>query len=364
MSRPRKIGVGGVSAGLVLLGALLWPSQGLGLGRADRAGPPDWVSGASAEYPEEKYLSGVGFGKSRKQAEDRAYAAIARIFQADVSSRVEEWEEFLQRSDAESQSRRRVRIDQLTRVSTEKVLENVSIAQVWTDPASGDIYALALMDRSKSARVLRARIEALDDEARLLLAAAREEGDGGADLETVRRLYGALKTLLLREGLNRDLTIVHPTSGGMASPLSPAEVGQRLKRALASDFFVGLEVEGPHAREVRSALQAGLTREGLSVAEAGPAEADVSIKAVVRTEALELQGRPFYRWRVQVEVVDQQGGRLVGGLVREGREGHLYQDEARGRAIRSARDVMEREVAPLLADLILDADFQKERGVP
>ena len=42
-------------------------------------GPP-WLMGASEQYPSQRYLVGVGHGASQSVAEERAYAAVAKIF--------------------------------------------------------------------------------------------------------------------------------------------------------------------------------------------------------------------------------------------------------------------------------------------
>src|SRR3972149_4213731 len=48
---------------------------------------PDWIEGASRKYPAELYLTGVGYGDARNDAEDSAFAALARIFQAEIHSK-------------------------------------------------------------------------------------------------------------------------------------------------------------------------------------------------------------------------------------------------------------------------------------
>ena len=87
---------------------------------------PAWIDGVSADYPSAQYLTGVGQGDNRAVAEDRAYAAVARIFKAEVSAQSKDWESYLvveQRGS--SRDERRLTLDNLTRVSTDKVLENV-----------------------------------------------------------------------------------------------------------------------------------------------------------------------------------------------------------------------------------------------
>ena len=56
---------------------------------------PAWIDGVSPEYPAGQYLTGVGQGDNRVVAEDRAYAALARIFKAEVSAQSKDWESYL-----------------------------------------------------------------------------------------------------------------------------------------------------------------------------------------------------------------------------------------------------------------------------
>ena len=338
--------------------------------------PPDWVNGESSQYPRERYLTGVGYGDSRKAAEDEAYAAISKIFQAHIQSKTREWEEYLQSSGksegptGETQVSRKIFIDQLTQVSTHKVLENVSIAEIWMDSRAHRTYAMAVMDRAHSAAVIQGRIEELDHQARTLFDSATkiDQPDGssqaGSKLQVARDLHAAFKALLLREGLNTDLKIIRPDGRGVDSQLSPTQVGKALRQVLSQEFHVTLELSGPHSEKIRPAILQGLTREGLRVIDRssalggsiGPEEnkaADVLVKGEMVLEPLQLQGRPFYRWQVQFTLIDPSNDRVLGNLAKNGREGHLNPSEAEARAVRAAQRVVQEEVGPALAGIIL-----------
>ena len=56
---------------------------------------PAWIDGVSPDYPSAQYLTGVGQADNRAAAEDRAYAALARIFKAEVSAQSKDWESYL-----------------------------------------------------------------------------------------------------------------------------------------------------------------------------------------------------------------------------------------------------------------------------
>src|SRR4026207_918371 len=109
-----------------------------------------WIDGVSPDYPSAQYLTGVGQADNRAAAEDRAYAALARIFKAEVSAQSKDWESYLvveQRGT--SHDERRLALDQLTRVSTDKVLENATIVDRWYDAKKNLHYALGGMHRAQ-----------------------------------------------------------------------------------------------------------------------------------------------------------------------------------------------------------------------
>ena len=124
---------------------------------------PDWINGVSAAYPSGQYLLGVGQAESRVAAEDRAYAAVARIFKAEVSAQAKDWESYLViEQRGYSSAERRLTLDNLTRVSTDKVLENVRIVDRWVDVDKGLQYALAGMHRPQAETAFMERITELD----------------------------------------------------------------------------------------------------------------------------------------------------------------------------------------------------------
>lgn len=55
---------------------------------------PDWIDGNSTLYPDDQYLVGIGYAPTRNNAEDRARAAIAKIFAVQVQSRQSSSEAF------------------------------------------------------------------------------------------------------------------------------------------------------------------------------------------------------------------------------------------------------------------------------
>src|SRR3990167_4888246 len=166
----------------------------LGIGivhTASGANKPEWIEGKSKKYPDELYVIGVGYGDNRKAAEDAAYAAIARIFQAEIQSKTREWEKYAQTDiKGKTQSTRDIQIDQLTTVATNKVLEDITIADIWVSESEKLTYALGIMERSHAMASLKDKITSLDKDINDLQKKATDSTD---KIESVRLLRSTMK---------------------------------------------------------------------------------------------------------------------------------------------------------------------------
>ncbi len=175
-------------------------------------GKPGWVDGRSVEYPSTQYLTGVGQAGTRSNAEDQAYASVARIFKSEVAAQAKDWESYrIVENHGASNAERRLTIDNVTKVSTDKVLENVRIADVWHDSDNRLYYALGVMNRSQAEAALMEKVSALDRAIDADVAESRQTTD---KLAKVRALRRAGKNLVLREVYNTDLRVIRLSGQG------------------------------------------------------------------------------------------------------------------------------------------------------
>jgi hypothetical protein len=131
--------------------AILWNVTLSGCAVFPSSAPPPWVNGPSEKFPKNQYLVGVGEGDSRIAAEQRAYAAVARIFQVHVEAQARDSETYtIQEHEGTSETARQLTLDHVTKISTKKVLENVIILARWEQAHPYQYFALAGMDRHQS----------------------------------------------------------------------------------------------------------------------------------------------------------------------------------------------------------------------
>jgi hypothetical protein len=344
----------GIGGGVLALAVLLLLTACAGTERA-----PDWVTGTkAAAYPDELFLIGVGQASSRPAAEERAYAAVARIFKAEVTSQAKDWESYLSlESKGRVQDVRRLTLETFTKVATDKLLENVAIAETWSDPKTGGHSALAVMHRGAAQVALTTRIADLDE----AIERDAQEARGTADKVTkLRGFRRAIRTLMIRDTYNTDLRVV--TRGrGIAAGYSVAGLTGELERFLNEHLSVMVEVRGDQSEAVRRAVMEGLLREGLPVNAGGvqPVTGDMKMPDLLVQGETHLWPADlpdpkfrYARWCADFVIVNSSTQRVLGGVARSGREGHLTYPEAANRALQSLQKEVTSALAKSLADHI------------
>lgn len=338
--------------GGILLVTILWS----GCAWWGSQSKPEWIDGVSTAYPSNQYLLGVGQADDRAAAEDQAYAALSRVFKAEVSAQAKDWESYLViEQRGQSREERRLTLDSLTRVSTDKVLENVRIVDRWYDRKKRLHYALAGMHRPQAESAFTERMAELDRSIQEQVDSAHRATD---KLTKVRELRRASRNLVLRETYNADLRVIRPSGQGTAAAYRVNELTHELEQFLAANLVTAVAVTGDHAEPVQRALTEGLLREGLQVTSrtagaggGGGAAPELIVQGVVRVFSIDVRDPHFkyVRWCSDFEVIDLASRRVIGALSQGGKEGHLTEREATAKVVRVMQQEFSSHVAPAIA---------------
>ncbi len=319
----------------------------------DSGNRPAWIDGESRLYPSGSYLTGVGYGDDRPAAEDRARAEIARIFTSHIESSNRTYQEiFESRAGGESRTAENINFEEITRVSTRKVLSGVRIGRVFQDPTTTPAYyALAVLEREPAAEILRDKIVQLDRQIEELLGESRNQSD---KLTRIQLLQSCIEHHALRQAYNAELRIVDRGGRGIAPSINIAEIKTELTGVLLKDFLIALSVQGSRAEEVRRSLVEALNSKGFSVSE------QISRASVLARGRVEIKPIPqsdaewkFVRWSAYFDLVDQNGGAVFGSVQKSGKSGHLTTAQAEDRAVRSIRQSLAAEISEDLSNYIL-----------
>lgn len=349
--------------GIFSLGMLL-----NGCGSFQNNAMPTWVMGASEQFPSQRYLLGVGEADSRQVAEDRAYAAIAKVFEANVQSQADDMELYrvLER-EGRTTDERTLSLKQSTTVTTNKVLERAGILDRWVHPERQSHYALAGIDRQQADSSLREKVTILDDTVEAELNAAHK---GGQPLERIGHFTRALDALREREQINGDLRIIRESGEGIPASHQKSQVSREFREFVEQHVLVHVTVEGDHPQAMRTAIIDGLRKRGLPVlreevqSQGGPngtmgpstQEPNVEIQGHVHLWPIDVPDPLFVyvRWCGEFVIVDHASRRIIGVAGQTGREGHVTEREALARASSAMQTTLTRGIASALSQAILN----------
>lgn len=299
---------------------------------------PDWVGGSSAKYPKSRYLVGVGSGAARQTAENEGRANIGKIFKVDIKADIKTTRaEVLEQSQGNTQGTLREEVNEKIDLGLKKTLEGTEIAEVWKDP-SGPFYALAVLERSKAAAILRDRMRELET----AIESETKTTESTKDKLTMLRALAKRKSLAAkRESLNGDYRIVNPAGTGIAFEQSLSDLSGALQKFLKNDFNVGLKGSGPDAEGFLQTLTKRLTGAGMNVRRVTPRnESTLDVVITVDFQADEPTGPAdewyYTRWQLSLNAVDQMGGTVLVGETKRGKSGQLSAAGSKKRAVLDA----------------------------
>ncbi len=335
-------------------------------GGADR---PSWIDGGGAEFSSTQYLLGVGQADTRTQAAEQAYAAVSKIFKAEITAQAKDWESYLVvETRGHTSTERRLTLDNVTRVTTDKVLENVQILDTWFDRRARQYYALAGMNRAQAEAATVERLGDLDRTVQTEVTEARQTQD---KLAHARNLKRAANNLVLREAYNTDLRVIRASGQGIPAAYRVSELTTELEQFLATNLGMVVDLSGDQAEPVERALIDGLTREGFSVlgggSVAGAVSADVQITGTVKLWPIEVNDPQFryVRWCTDAVIEERPTHRVIGALAKGGREGHVTGREATAKAVRVMQEEFAADLARSIAAHIYgDKELQTSAPAP
>jgi LPP20 lipoprotein len=311
------------------------------------AGPPGtghrpaWIDRESPQWPREMYVLGVGSADDREAAEDRARADLARVFETHVSSVLAANEsESSVKGDRGASYSGQISVSDETRSTTDKVLEGVEIVEVWQDPETKQIYALAALDRQQAAARLDARLDALEQGAKPLRARL-ETPDKADGLAAALRL---LRVERERRAVQQEL--------GIVAPGRPPRAGvneETAARQFISRLSVAVAIKGDRSGVIRDAVVSGLTAAGFTV-KPDAEQADLRGAGTVSVQSLGLKdGWYWSRANVGVALQDPASSRVVINLTANARDASRVESESDRRVLKKVSDKVRTQIPAAVA---------------
>ncbi len=294
---------------------------------------PDWVKGKSKQYPEEFYITGVGSGETRQDAESQARAHIAEVFKVNIRANIsvtksETLKESKSGVSAESREETRSRIE----TGLKKTLEGTEIAEVWQNPKESTYYALAVLEREKAAMKMAERIKELDEE---IVRIGEKFDTTSGKIDKLRLMLLKRSLISDRMELDSDFRIVSPSGKGITPPYSSEREKSEIVDFLQNSFVIGIAGNGPGSDVMTQTVTDLFTSGGLTIAKAGGRTADLAIKvaSTVQPPSGPVDEWYYCRWHLELNASEAATGAVIFSSSENGKSGQLSKDGATQRAI-------------------------------
>lgn len=302
---------------------------------------PYWLEKEHKKYGSKRYITGIGIGETRETAENEARANIAKVFNAKVESETQDFMQTIKKFEKKKVKAKSFEdVQQLTKISTDKVLEGTIIAELKKHKKI--YYAFAVLDKMKTTNILSDKIANLDIEIKKL---ATEADKSENKITKIKNYNKILKNFVERKAINAELKIVSPVGMGIDSAIKAADISAKLDKLLTSGFKLSIKIDGNYVEQITSYVKEALTSLGFTLSDKID-EADVTIDGKVVIEPTEHPDKSWQwvKYETSFDLVDVKTKNTFGNITKNGQEAQLTLDAANNKALVTINKVIEKEM--------------------
>jgi hypothetical protein len=303
----------------------------------DNTGKPNWVTRPEIAYDKDYYVSAVGYGSNRQQADGSAFSNLTAFFGQSVQSNVSVMESYKEQvvNGTISMDSNLATEQAVVLSSSMEQLIGAEVGARWFDEKNSTYYAVAIMEKPTAIKIYNELIDANLKTIESLRAIASTEKNtleavakykSAANIADVNQVFAT--TLLLLGGQNRKNSI------GLGDDY------RYEAENIAKTIPVNVIVEDDFEGIVKSAFSSALIDAGFR---AGNERSRYVIEAKLSVFKVELNNPgKFARYIVESSFIDKNNNTILLSYSVNGREGHADQTEAYVRAVKaSAKKISE-----------------------
>jgi hypothetical protein len=345
---PRFFSAAGRPPGLVLAAwlSLALLAAGCASSSSGLREKPDWVDGPAARYPAGEFLLGRGSAETVDQAQERARADLAKVFEVAIAAESSD----RQSSQGEGGSMRyESAVEQRIVSRTDQVISGMRIAELWTAPpatkgGAGRPHALAVLPRGPAALALRQEITRRDEAISRQVERARVIAD---PLDRAGVAGHAVDLARQRAGFEQHLRVLDLGGRGVETAYGlsrlEADFAAQLKRLVLAPTLAASGLFGEPS--LMPLLRGAIVHAGFVTPEAGAEGAAYGLKVTTRLDEEDLQGWHWVRGNITVTLVDP-AGRVRGSQAWPVKASAQEQPAARARTLLEIERLLKQELRP------------------
>ncbi len=274
------------------------------------------------------YLTAIGEGDSRSDAENMAAGKLARIFESNIKA-----EETVNQRYMELTKNNKTSIEEQTDVTknvniqSQQTLFNIQHGESYTDDV-GQVHAIAYLNRMKTAEIYENKINKNTGRIDYFLGIANKSAD---PILKYAAISAASAVSSINESLLAQLTIIFPSAIDMLEINYSHDKIVKDAKAAAAAVSCKIEIQNDEENKITILLEELINELGFVLSK----ENVLLIDGNILLEKTDLKrDLEFIRYELQINVTDNNDNVIV-SMSEKGREGHVSATEAKARAIRT-----------------------------
>ena len=220
---------------------------------------PDWVDGASNQYPTELYLLGTGSSLNFHDSKNLARADLVKSFDVTVNESSQDVRLF-QRAAAEGETTSSFdeKIFRTLVTQTSRSIEGIEIVDTYHDHETHQRYALAALSKQKAREQFSQKIRQLDSATQRAIDSANI---GKNDLKKARSAQQAIQLQTERIAHQASLQVVDASGRGIPPKWALNKLEQDLEDILSHISIYPVHPENT-SEEIKEITAAAITQAG------------------------------------------------------------------------------------------------------
>ena len=295
---------------------------------------PAWINEPAQGYDTKAYVTAVGTGKTRSDAENAAAAAVGKFLRQNIESEETTSRSFSSESEGLS--------TYMSNVKAETSIQNITgidIKSNWTDPVDNTEYAYAVLDRHAAGKYYFDRVNSLSSEIQALILEAKNNIGTFHGSESMIK---AFRKATENEYYVDLASVIYPAYGKLINlPYgNVAEVASLLEKQQKT-VTVMVNVDGDKGGRIANALSAAISGMGIKTVSGSSGGADSTVPytllCTVTFQPVKLadSANSYVRYVLNANLIETSSGKDFLPYSCNGRVGKLSQEEAEQSAIRT-----------------------------
>lgn len=294
---------------------------------------PRWITLPSDVYPAEKYMNGTGSGKNRETAELEAVRNLSSVFGQTVKSNTtasKKMEQALSEGKVSFSSAENLQQNITSQIEAENLI-GIEIAEYFYNKPEKKWYAVAILEREKTAAVYQKYIEKNDAAVRKAIKESEKNPD---TFYGYSEICFAAEIASENDKLVKNLTVIDFESGSeISKKIVSLKNTQLTKKKFAENITIYVQISGDKDNKIKSAFQDIFSKYGFKTSPSKKEKYNLEGKY---SSEISQKGKIIYCvYSLDLDFSDVLQAESLFAINLKGREGSLSESDATNRTYRA-----------------------------